>query len=168
MNRPQRPFKERLYKTASLQIFPSHTAKLPSRDMRKSTLSRALASAKGGKSAEIGVSDFIPEWRRERVWNPTLFCGCRSFCKEILNLWTCDRARTFVRPVCAADIGTAGRYGDARTGSKSPTASSKLRESSWFFLPGSFRSFAHAFRYFLTTLRSSALFTQAITFATGS
>jgi len=98
------------------------------------------------------------KWRRERVWQPTLFCGCRSFCKEILNLWTCDRARTFVRPVYAADIGTAGRYGDARTGSKSPTASSKLRESSWFFLPGSFRSFAHAFRYFLTTLCSFFFF----------
>ena len=34
----------------------------------------------------------------------TFFCGCRSVCKEILIFWTCDRVRTFVRPVHAADM----------------------------------------------------------------
>ena len=45
------------------------------------------------------------KWRRRRCWQPTLFCGCRSVCKENLNFWTCDQVRTFVRPVCAADKG---------------------------------------------------------------
>ncbi|MBP8672353.1 MAG: hypothetical protein KBI08_13500, partial [Sphingobium sp.] len=34
----------------------------------------------------------------------TFFCGCRSVCKDFLNVWTCDRVRTFVRPVRAADM----------------------------------------------------------------
>ncbi len=34
----------------------------------------------------------------------TLFCGCRSVCKEFLNFCVCDRVRTFVRPVPAADL----------------------------------------------------------------
>ncbi len=38
-----------------------------------------------------------------RRFTATFFCGCRSVCKEFLIFWTCDRVRSFVRPVRAAD-----------------------------------------------------------------
>jgi hypothetical protein len=45
-----------------------------------------------------------PVWMIAFLVMTTFFCGCRSVCKEILIFWTCDRVRTFVRPVHAADM----------------------------------------------------------------
>jgi len=81
----------------------------------------------------------------------TFFCGCRSACKEFLIVGTCDRVRSFVRPVQCGRHGAAGRDGDTRTGAKSPRASSRLGERFWFARPGSFRSCAHSDHAFLTT-----------------
>jgi len=42
-------------------------------------------------------------WRSGRDRHRTFFCGCRSVCKEFLIVEACDRVRSFVRPVRAAD-----------------------------------------------------------------
>lgn len=45
----------------------------------------------------------LPSRFAEGKGRRTFFCGCRSVCKEFLIVRTCDRVRTFVRPVGAAD-----------------------------------------------------------------
>ena len=78
------------------------------------------------------------------------FCGCRPLCKRFRLIWSRDRVRTSVRPLCAALSGAAGRYGEARIGSKSPTRALTLRVTHWFSRSGSIRSCAHAGRRLLT------------------
>lgn len=47
---------------------------------------------------------YMEKWLRERDCGRTIFCGCRSVCKGFLNFCACDRMRSLVRPVLAADL----------------------------------------------------------------
>ena len=69
--------------------------------------------------------------------------------QRISDRLDCDRVRSLVRPVSAADW-RCWPDGDARTGAKSPTARSGLGEGFSFARPGLFRSFAHSDHAFLT------------------
>jgi hypothetical protein len=45
--------------------------------------------------------------------------GAARFARKIMNLRACDRVRACVRPLMHGSSSAAGRYGDARIGSKS-------------------------------------------------
>ena len=114
-----------------------------------------------GPSAEAGESHMAPTG-----WAPSLaadlgmdsgwwahrncFCGCRPLCKRFRLVWSRDRVRSSVRPLCAAHSEAAGRYGDPRIGSKSHARASMLWQLRWFSRSGSVRSFAHSGRRLLT------------------
>ena len=63
---------------------------------------RAISSrnARSARRAFTGRRSLAQALPMARIF----FCGCRSVCKDFLNVWTCDRVRTFVRPVRAADM----------------------------------------------------------------
>ena len=76
----------------------------------------------------------------ERALKAVVLLWLPPVMQESLNLLACDRLRSSFRPLCAAYLEAAGRYGDLRIGSKSCRRAYKLEEPHWFPRSRSVRS----------------------------